>query len=159
MEAFNTDMDYVVGKCRWGTNEKNISISKYLKKQYGENYKEYIGIASDEYKRTERNHSEHKIYPLIDWKMTEEQCLQYCYNNGFFWNEGKIRLYDILDHVSCWCCTNKNKKELKNYKKFLPRYYKRLIRITFKVLKRAKNRKLIESTQNFLKKLLEIGKI
>jgi len=42
------------GKCRWGTMDKNKSIEKYLKGQYGQDYKEYIGIASDEFKRIEK---------------------------------------------------------------------------------------------------------
>lgn len=37
-----------------------------------------------------------------------------------------IRLYDILDRVSCWCCKNKNRRELKNIYQFLPHYWKRL---------------------------------
>ncbi len=28
-------------RCRWGTTEKNITILKYLKQQYGQDYKEY----------------------------------------------------------------------------------------------------------------------
>lgn len=30
------------GRCRWGTTEKNKTIEKYLKEQYGQDYKEYI---------------------------------------------------------------------------------------------------------------------
>lgn len=32
------------GRCRWGTTEKNITISKYLKEQYGQDYREYIEL-------------------------------------------------------------------------------------------------------------------
>lgn len=42
--------------------------------------------------------------------MTEADCLQYCYSAGYFWLEGSIRLYDILDRVSCWCCCNKTSR-------------------------------------------------
>ena len=58
--------------------------------------------------------------------MTEADCLAYCYERGFFWEENGIRLYDILDRVSCWCCKNKNRKELKNIYQFLPQYWERL---------------------------------
>lgn len=34
------------GKCRWGTTEKYKTIEKYLKNQYGEEYKEYIRYCS-----------------------------------------------------------------------------------------------------------------
>lgn len=56
------------GICRWGTSEKNNTISKYLKSQYGQDYKEYIGIAADESKRIERERNQHKLLPLVDWR-------------------------------------------------------------------------------------------
>ena len=37
-----------------------------------------------------------------------------------------MRLYDILDHVSCWCCRNKNQRELKAIHDSLPAYWQRL---------------------------------
>lgn len=40
---------------------------------------------------------------------------------------GAIRLYDVLDRVSCWCCRNKNMKELKAIHDFLPQYWTRLV--------------------------------
>lgn len=56
--------------------------------------------------------------------MTEVDCLNYCYSKGYSWLEKthsrfydlpkEIGLYKILDRVSCWCCRNKNLKELKN---------------------------------------------
>lgn len=58
--------------------------------------------------------------------MTEKDCLNYCYEKGFNWLEDGIELYSILDRVSCWCCANKNLKELKNYYKHLPEYWNRL---------------------------------
>lgn len=36
---------------------------------------------------------------------------------------GTVDLYDILDRVSCWCCANKNLKELRNIYRYLPRYW------------------------------------
>lgn len=53
-------------------------------------------------------------------------CLQYCHDKGFEWIENGIELYSILDRVSCWCCANKNIKELKNYYKHLPAYWDKL---------------------------------
>ena len=58
--------------------------------------------------------------------MIEKDCLQYCYDKGFNWEEDGIELYSILDRVSCWCCCNKNLKELKNYYKYLPNYWSKL---------------------------------
>lgn len=127
------------GRCRWGTTEKNITITKYLKEQYGQDYREYIGIASDETRRIERERNEHKLMPLVEWKMTEKDCLEYCYNNGFCWEENGVRLYNILDRLSCWCCANKNKKELDNMRKYLPNYY--LLNIELLKTIKQKNKK------------------
>ena len=115
------------GICRWGTTEKNRTIEKYLKEEYGQDYKEFIGIAYDETTRIEKERNEYKLLPLVDWKTTEKDCLQYCYNKGFYWEENGVRLYDILDRVSCWCCANKNKKELENMRIYLPNYYLKYI--------------------------------
>lgn len=104
------------GACRWYTTQKTVAIKKYLK-NYGE-YKEYVGIACDEPRRFEKNKD--KILPLVEWNMTEKDCLDYCHSKGFYWYEGEHELYDDLDRVSCWCCKNKNLKELRhiyeNYK-------------------------------------------
>ena len=115
------------GRCRWGTTDKNNAIEKYLKEQYRQDYMEFIGIAYDETARIEKERNEHKLLPLVDWKMTEKDCLEYCYNRGFYWEENGIKLYDILDRVSCWCCANKNKKELENMRIYLPEYYLKYI--------------------------------
>ena len=127
------------GRCRWGTTEKNKTIEKYLKEKYGQNYKEFIGIAFDETTRIEKERNIHKLLPLVDWKMTEKDCLEYCYNNGFYWEENGIRLYDVLDRVSCWCCGNKNKKELENMRIYLPEYYLKYIDLLKRI--KAKNKK------------------
>lgn len=112
------------GRCRWGTTEKNKAISKYLKNNYGNDYIEYVGIAYDEPQRIKNDN--HKRYLLYDLGYKERDCLEWCYRNNFFWVEDGVRLYDILDRVSCWCCANKNLKELRNYYKYLPRYWNKL---------------------------------
>lgn len=122
--TYSNGYSWCGGRCRWGTTEKNKTISKYLKENYGEDYKEYIGIAYDEQNRIKNN--EHKLYPLIDLNMIEKDCLEFCYSQGYYWEEDGIRLYDILDRVSCWCCANKNLKELRNYYNYLPTYWNKL---------------------------------
>ena len=109
------------GRCRWGTTEKLKAIQKYSQGSY-----EYIGIASDETKRIEKERKPNKIMPLVEWGMTEKDCLKYCHDRGYQWKEDGIELYSILDRVSCWCCANKNLKELKNYYKYLPKYWNKL---------------------------------
>ena len=63
---------------------------------------EYHGIAYDEKERIEKNQDRNRIikYPLVEWKMTEKNCLDYCYSKGFNW-EG---LYELTDRVGCWAC-------------------------------------------------------
>lgn len=110
---------------RWGTSGKLSAIQNHYKENYdGEEIFEYVGIAVDEPDRVKDDI--HKIYPLVDWNMTEKDCLQYCYDKGFDWNENGIELYSVLDRVSCWCCQNKNLKELKNMYMYLPDYWQRL---------------------------------
>ena len=50
----------------------------------------------------------------------------FCIMHGFDWKENGVYLYKVLDRVSCWCCANKNLKELKNYYKYLPEYWEKL---------------------------------
>lgn len=103
--------------CMWCTsNLKTNVINKYLKAK-NEEYTEYIGIACDEPKRIKD-----KCYPLIDWGMTEKDCLHYCYERGFDW-EG---LYEHFDRVSCWCCPLKNLKELKTLYTHYPELWEEL---------------------------------
>jgi hypothetical protein len=115
------------GRCRWGTTEKLKAIEKYCKGNY-----EYVGIAYDEPQRLNKERKGNKLFPLADWKMVEKDCLQYCYDKGFNWNEDGVELYSILDRVSCWCCCNKNLKELKNYYKYLTKYWNKLKEIQSK---------------------------
>ncbi len=140
------------GRCRWGTTEKNMTISKYLKENYGQEYREYIGIAADETKRIEKERNEHKILPLVEWKMTEKDCLYYCYENGFYWEENNVRLYDILDRVSCWCCGNKNKKEMWNIFLYLQHYYKKNIELLNKIIEKKKSGVVVKKAKEILKK-------
>ena len=70
------------GRCRWGTSEKLQALEKYCKGAV-----EYVGIAYDEPSRLEKERKGNKQFPLAEWKMTEKDCLQYCYDKGFDWNE------------------------------------------------------------------------
>ncbi len=141
------------GRCRWGTTEKNKTIEKYLKEQYGQDYKEFLGIACDETVRIEKERNGHKLLPLLDWKMTEQDCLEYCYNSGFYWEENGVRLYDALDRVSCWCCGNKNKKELENMRVYLPQYYLKYIDILKKIKKNNKKGIVVDKAKEQFMKL------
>lgn len=111
---------YCGGACRWHTFKKQAICNKYTKEAIV-----YIGIACDEERRI-RKIDPNKRAPLVEWNMSEQDCLEYCHARGLFWEEDGIELYSILDRVSCWCCRNKNLKELKNIYMYLPRYWKML---------------------------------
>ena len=93
---------------RWCTGylKRNV-MNKYLK---GKDYILYQGIAFDEQQRANKNNDgrKHK-YPLIEWKITEKQALEYCYSKGFYWNG----LYKDFNRVSCYCCPLQSLPELK----------------------------------------------
>lgn len=108
------------GLCRWGTTGKLKAIDRYAEAR---DAMVYVGIAADETPRLEKERKPYKLHPLAEWGMTEADALAYCYENGFSWLEGTIRLYDVLDRVSCWCCCNKNLRELRNMCIYLPEYW------------------------------------
>ena len=109
------------GVCRWGTSEKTRALDKH-----NSGAVVYVGIATDETSRIKKGYAGHIKLPLVGWNVTEQDCLRYCRAAGYNWHEGEIDLYDILDRVSCWCCRNKNLKELRNIYKYLPEYWERL---------------------------------
>lgn len=109
------------GKCRWHTYIKQRICNQYT----GTDNIVYVGIAADEVKRLQ-NLDSYKRAPLAEWNMVEKDCLEYCFAKGIHWYEGDIELYDILDRVSCWCCQNKNLKELRNMYLYLPQYWRML---------------------------------
>ena len=86
------------GPCRWGTKLKTKALDGVALNPEVH----YVGIALDEPERLERLRPP-KCSPLAAAGMTEADCLAYCYQRGFFWEENGGRLYDILDRVSCWC--------------------------------------------------------
>lgn len=109
------------GLCRWGTTEKLKALERYCKGEI-----EYVGLAFDEQKRIQKKRKGIKVFPLNDWKMTEADALQHCYETGTLYEEQGFKLYDILDRASCFCCANKNLKELRGIYRDLPDYWERL---------------------------------
>lgn len=123
--------DWCGGSRRWGTAGKLSAINRHYREKYGDEViVEYVGIASDESARIEKYRLKRtksvKLYPLVELGMTEQDCLNYCYDHGWNWKENGVDLYEILDRVSCWCCSNKNQKEIKNIMMYLPEYWERI---------------------------------
>lgn len=143
------------GPCRWHTTEKTAGIRSHIRKNIGKDVVEYVGIAADEAHRVK----EGKTYPLIKAGMTEADCLQYCYDRGFFWEEGPIRLYDILKRVSCWCCANKNLAELRAMYQHLPEYWKKLRAFQSRTSRplKGEGKSVFDLKKRFQKELLVLG--
>lgn len=108
------------GNCRWGTAYKLLTIDNYT--QENKDSIVYVGIAADEYKRLEKERKEYKRFPLIEWGITERECLQGCNDAGFTWGN----MYEYLDRLSCKFCKNKNLKELRNIRKHYPDVWEEL---------------------------------
>ena len=106
-------------RSRWCTAWlKTRIIGRYLR-ELEKDYTviQYVGIAADE-----QNRIHDFRYPLVDWKMTEEDCLAYCKERGFDWDG----LYDIFHRVSCWCCPLQSYDELRKLRKHFPELWERI---------------------------------
>jgi len=123
------------GVCRWGTTAKLKALKQYI----GDNIY-YVAIAVDEQKRILKNKHPHRVLPLVDYGITEAEALQYCYSMGYEWVENGFRLYDLLDRVSCYCCSNKNLKELQNIYNYLPEYWGYLVEMQKRTSRPLKGR-------------------
>lgn len=126
--GFHLGYGWCGGRCRWGTTRKQQTLDAYNEGAAAV----YIGFAADEPHRIQ-GLSPPKCAPLAEWGLSESDCLAYCRERGFRWLQaspaaegGYNDLYDILDRVSCWCCANKNRRELKNIYTYLPDYWARL---------------------------------
>lgn len=112
-------MSWAGPRNRWCTGIlKTRVIAAYLR-ALREDYTliEYVGIAADETRRIKD-----KKYPLVEWGMTEPDCLSYCYKRGFDWGG----LYKIFSRVSCWCCPLQSLAELRKLRANFPDLWKQL---------------------------------
>jgi len=113
-------------RMRWCTQKlKDTPRERFLKafKPYYE-MRYYVGIAADEQKRLERKNNQNPshVHPLVDWGMTEADCLEYCYSKGYDWGG----LYKIFDHVSCWCCPLQSLEDLRKLRVNFPDLWEQL---------------------------------
>lgn len=139
-------------KMRWCTSKLKVNIiNKYLSKYRGEQLVQYVGIAFDELDRVKD-----KCYPLIEWKMTEMDCLKFCYDRGFDW-EG---LYEIFDRVSCWCCPLQKLEELRNLREYFPGLWNELREMDKKTYRKFRADYSVEELEiKFTKELMDLIKL
>lgn len=108
---------------RWCTRLKINAIEKYYRKQ--SEFASCIGFAADEYRRIppDRKKKWAERYPLIEYDVTEQEAIQYCYKNGFDWGG----LYEIFGRVSCFCCPLQRLGELRMLRKKRPELWERML--------------------------------
>lgn len=113
-------------KMRWCTarlkDEPRERFLREIRKEY--DVKEYVGIAADEGYRLERkrNRQDGHVHPLVEWGMTEADCLKYCYDHGYDWGG----LYGQFKRVSCWCCPLQPLPELRQLYHNHPKLWEQL---------------------------------
>lgn len=119
---------------RYCTRELKITVLNRYLSQLKKDYEiiQYVGIAVDE-----QNRKKDLNYPLIEWGMTESDCLAYCYERGFNWDG----LYEIWGRVSCWCCPLQSLDDLKKLKTYRPELWGKLKEMDRKICEKGKIQK------------------
>lgn len=79
----------------------------------------YVGIAFDETERMLKETGKIK-YPLVDWRWTEQDCINYLNKKGLF-----NPLYVNFDRLGCWCCPKQGVKSLYVLWKVYPNLWKK----------------------------------
>lgn len=111
---------------RWCTALKRDTVNAYLKSLNPPGgIVQYHGIAYDERHRCAKNSDRgiDAVYPLVDWRVTENQALRYCYDRGLDWDG----LYEDFERVSCWCCPLSRLSELRVMHDKYPELWSRLV--------------------------------
>ena len=127
-------------RTRWCTLQKRDCKIKYYKENNinKSNAVEYVGIAFDEQDRQvmkSKNDGYNKKYPLVEWQMTEKDCLEYCYSKGLDWGG----LYEKFHRVSCWCCPLSRIGELRVLYKDFPELWEQLEGMDKKSFRKFRN--------------------
>jgi len=108
---------------RWCTRIKIDTIDKYL----SNDDIRYVGYSADEIHRMNTASALSKPYkfeyPLYDWDMSEQDCLEYCLELGYTWGG----LYEIFKQVSCYCCPLQRIGELKKLRKHFPELWQKML--------------------------------
>ena len=116
-------MDGLDFRTRWCTITLKIGVMKEYLNKIGD-YIEYLGIAADEPKRTNKIKANQR-HPLYDWGITEKNALAYCYSKGFTWGG----LYEKFDRVSCYLCPLQPLRELRKLYNEFPELWSEIKRL------------------------------
>ena len=118
---------------RWCTKEKIRAIHTYCNALTWQGYDvpivQCIGFAADELARSEEHYAKNKLayqdfrYPLIEYGMTEADCLAYCKKRGFHWGG----LYNVFSRVSCFCCPLQSEQNLEDTRNIFPDLWRKML--------------------------------
>jgi 3'-phosphoadenosine 5'-phosphosulfate sulfotransferase (PAPS reductase)/FAD synthetase len=100
--------------CYWSRESKIIPLTKIKTKDD----KMFIGIAYDEKERCQS--TKDLIYPLVEWKWTEQDCINYLNERDLF-----NPLYVNFDRLGCYFCPKQNEKSIYVLWKNYPELWKR----------------------------------
>lgn len=100
---------------------KIITLDKYFRSQDKE-YISYLGIAYDEPKRLARLEKNERA-PLAEWKMTENDCLEYIKAKGLY-----NPLYNKFKRLGCWFCVKQSLDKLRILRKDYPELWNLLLK-------------------------------
>ena len=96
----------------WCAAAKRDCCNKYLRLMLKDDPEiiECIGFSVDEKKRAAKINKKWPVrFPLIEWKVTEEMALQYCYDKGY--DFGGIYEWMPSKRVSCYDCPKQSKAD------------------------------------------------
>jgi len=106
----------VVNPCYWSRESKVQPLERALK----EADEVYIGIAYDEKHRCSIRDNNLR-YPLVEWKWTEQDCVDYLNEKGML-----NPIYVNFKRTGCWLCPKQNKGSLYVLWKQYPDLWSRL---------------------------------
>lgn len=138
-------------KNRWCTKHlKQQPFKKYLKKYKGFKIIEYHGIAFDELERVNKNNNKEIKYPLVEYRITEKQALEYCYDKGFTWSG----LYSKFERLSCYLCPLQRIKELRTLYNEFPELWEHMKELDSKTYRKFRSDYSIKELEEKFKKEL-----
>lgn len=112
-------------KCWWQRDCKDYLLKKVTKEEIkkGNILYWYVGFTSDELKRCKKYTNQ--IYPLVNYNMTEKDCMDYCKDKGWL-NEAYIK-YGFL-RMGCYDCPKQKKKDLIQIKNNFPNLWEQMLK-------------------------------
>jgi hypothetical protein len=113
-------------RVRWCNKTKIRSMNRYATAEF-----QYVGINAEERYRLGRwqERGTIRLYPLVYWNMSGQECLNYCKSFGLDWSG----LYEHFGNTSCFCCPLKRLEALRNLWRFYPELWRRLLEMESRV--------------------------